>query len=111
VASGSSFDQPVRAGPQMHWERVGSQLSVPRFMIGTDEGGGVRIKGTLPQRQLARALRRLREAAGLSLEEAAPKLDWSASRLSRIETAEQGEYVQGERSIHYLYNDGRTEWG
>jgi cytoskeletal protein RodZ len=35
----------------------------------------MRIKGTLQQRQLARALRQLREDAGLSLEEAAPKLD------------------------------------
>ena len=34
----------------------------------------MRIKGTLQQRQLARTLRRLREDAGLSLEEAAPKL-------------------------------------
>jgi hypothetical protein len=59
-------------------------------MIGTDDGGGVRIKGTLPQRQLARTLRRLREEAGLTLEEAAPKLDWSTSKLGRIETAQQG---------------------
>jgi hypothetical protein len=44
-------------------------------MIGIDDGGEVRIRGTLQQRQLARVLRRLREEAGLSLEEAAPRLD------------------------------------
>ena len=51
---------------------------------------GVRRNGTLPQRQLARRLRRLREEAGLTLEEAAPRLDWSTSKLGRIETAQQG---------------------
>jgi transcriptional regulator with XRE-family HTH domain len=70
----------------------------------------VRTKGTLPQRQLARALRRLREAAGLSLEEAAPKLDWSASKLSRIETAQQGVDVHGVRSMLDLYDVGGAQW-
>ncbi|MBV9011505.1 MAG: helix-turn-helix domain-containing protein [Pseudonocardiales bacterium] len=111
MASGSSFDQPVRAGPRMHLEQMGSQLSLPKVMMGADEGGGVGIKGTLPQRQLARALRRLREGAGLSLEEAAPQLDWSASKLSRIETAEQGVDVHGVRSMLDLYNVGGPEWG
>jgi transcriptional regulator with XRE-family HTH domain len=71
---------------------------------------GVRIKGTLPQRQLARTLRRLREEAGLTLEEAAPKLDWSTSKLGRIETAQQGVDVHGVRSMLDLYNVGGTEW-
>jgi hypothetical protein len=79
-------------------------------MIGSDEGGGVGIKGTLPQRQLARALRRLREGAGLTLEEAAPKLDWSSSKLGRIETAEQGVDVHGVRSMLDLYNIGGAQW-
>jgi transcriptional regulator with XRE-family HTH domain len=79
-------------------------------MIGPDEGGGVRIKGTLPQRQLARTLRQLREEAGLTLEETAPKLDWSASKLSRIETAQQGVDVHGVRSILDLYNVGGAQW-
>ncbi|WP_433351710.1 helix-turn-helix domain-containing protein [Microtetraspora malaysiensis] len=38
-------------------------------------------------RRLGRELRALREAAGLSLEETARALGWSASKLSRIETA------------------------
>ena len=70
----------------------------------------MRIKGTLPQRQLARTLRRLREEAGLSLEEAAPKLDWSASKLSRIETAQQGVDVHGVRSMLDLYDVGGAQW-
>ncbi len=70
----------------------------------------MRIKGTLRQRQLARALRRLREDAGLSLEEAAPKLDWSTSKLSRIETAHQGVDVHGVRSMLDLYNAGGPQW-
>jgi transcriptional regulator with XRE-family HTH domain len=70
----------------------------------------MRISGTLPQRQLARALRRLREEAGLSLEEAAPRLDWSASKLSRIETAQQGVDVHGVRSMLDLYHVGGEHW-
>jgi hypothetical protein len=91
---------------------MGSQSSFPRKMIGTDDGGevGLRIKGTLPQRQLARALRRLREEAGLTLEEAAPQLEWSTSKLGRIETAQQGVDIHGVRSMLDLYNVGGAEW-
>jgi hypothetical protein len=70
----------------------------------------VRIRGTLQQRQLARALRRLREEAGLSLEEAAPRLDWSTSKLGRIETAQQGVDVHGVRSMLDLYGVGGAQW-
>ena len=89
---------------------VGSHLCLPGMMIGTDDGGGVGIRGTLRQRQLARALRRLREEAGLSLEEAAPRLDWSTSKLGRIETAQQGVDVHGVRSMLDLYNVGGAQW-
>jgi transcriptional regulator with XRE-family HTH domain len=71
---------------------------------------GVRRNGTLPQRQLARTLRQLREEAGLTLEEAAPKLDWSSSKLSRIETAQQGVDVHGVRSMLDLYDVGGERW-
>jgi Domain of unknown function (DUF5753)/Helix-turn-helix domain len=90
---------------------VGTHLRLPKTMIGDDDGGEVRIKGTLPQRQLARTLRRLREEAGLSLEEAAPQLDWSTSKLGRIETAQQGVDVHGVRSMLDLYNVGGAQWG
>ncbi len=70
----------------------------------------MRITVTLEQRQLARTLRRRRVEAGLTLEEAAPKLDWSASKLSRIETGKQGVDVHGVRSMLDLYNVGGTDW-
>ncbi|MGH4024761.1 MAG: helix-turn-helix domain-containing protein [Pseudonocardiaceae bacterium] len=66
--------------------------------------------GTLRQRRLGRELRRLREDAGLSLEEAAPQLDWSASKLSRIETGSQGVDVHGVRSMLDLYDVGGERW-
>ncbi len=66
--------------------------------------------GTLRQRRLGRELRRLREDAGLSLEEAAPQLDWSASKLSRIETGSQGVDVHGVRSMLDLYDVGGDRW-
>ena len=70
----------------------------------------MRRNGTLPQRQLARTLRRLREEAGLTLEEAAPKLDWSTSKLGRIETAQQSVDVHGVRSMLDLYDVGGERW-
>ena len=66
--------------------------------------------GTLRQRRLGRELRRLREDAGLSLEEAAPQLDWSTSKLSRIETGSQGVDVHGVRSMLDLYDVGGDRW-
>ncbi len=70
----------------------------------------MRRNGTLPQRQLARRLRQLREEAGLTLEEAAPKLDWSTSKLGRIENAQQGVDVHGVRSMLDLYEVGGERW-
>jgi transcriptional regulator with XRE-family HTH domain len=66
--------------------------------------------GTLRQRRLGRELRRLREDAGLSLEEVAPALDWSTSKLSRIETGQQGVDVHGVRSMLDLYDVGGERW-
>src|SRR5215468_6081179 len=71
---------------------------------------GVRANGTLRQRQLGRELRRLREDAGLTLEEAAPNLDWSTSKLSRIETGQQSVDVHGVRSMLDLYDVGGERW-
>lgn len=49
---------------------------------------GTESSPTLHRRRLARRLRQLREQAGLTLAEAAPKLDKTKSALGRIETAE-----------------------
>jgi len=62
------------------------------------------------QRQLGRTLRELREEAGLTLEEAAPRLDWSTSKLSRIEIAQQSIDVHGVRSMLDLYGVGGERW-
>ncbi len=70
----------------------------------------MRRYGTLPQRQLARRLRQLREEAGLTQEEAAPELDWSTSKLGRIENAQQGVDVHGVRSMLDLYDVGGAQW-
>jgi hypothetical protein len=50
----------------------------------------VRSGSLVRRRQLARTLRELRVHAGLTIEAAAPLLDFSASKLSRIENAHQG---------------------
>ncbi|WP_459214840.1 helix-turn-helix domain-containing protein [Pseudonocardia sichuanensis] len=60
--------------------------------------------------QLGRVLRELREQAGLSLEVAAPALDWSSSKLSRIENGHQGVDVHGVRSMLDLYEVGGERW-
>ncbi|MGQ0775711.1 MAG: helix-turn-helix domain-containing protein [Pseudonocardiales bacterium] len=70
----------------------------------------MRINGTLRQRQLGRELRGLREQVGLTLEEAAPKLDWSVSKLARIEHGQQGVDVHGVRSMLDLYDIGGAQW-
>jgi transcriptional regulator with XRE-family HTH domain len=71
---------------------------------------GARSTGSVVRRlQLGRALRELREAAGYSVETAAPRLDWSASKLSRIENGQQAVDVHGVRSMLDLY-DGSARW-
>lgn len=62
------------------------------------------------RRILARKLRMLREGAGLTLEAAAPLLDWSVSKLARIETAQQPVDVHGVRSMLDLYDIGGGRW-
>jgi transcriptional regulator with XRE-family HTH domain len=69
-----------------------------------------RTKTTLRRRQLGRALRELREAAGLSLEEAAPRLDLSSSSLSRTEKGQQSVSVHLVRSMLDLYDVGGERW-
>lgn len=59
---------------------------------------------------LGRILRELREHAGLSLEVAAPALDWSSSKLSRIENGRQGVDVHGVRTMMDIYGVGGPEW-
>jgi transcriptional regulator with XRE-family HTH domain len=70
----------------------------------------VRSGSTIRRRQLARQLRLLREQAGLTIEVAAPALDWSPSKLSRIENAHQSVDVHSVRSMLDLYDVGGAKW-
>jgi transcriptional regulator with XRE-family HTH domain len=62
------------------------------------------------RRVLARQLRLLREEAGLTLEQAAPKLDFSVSKLSRIENAQVVIDVHWVRGMLDLYDVGGDRW-
>ena len=58
----------------------------------------------VPRCRLARQLRAMRDAAGLTLEQAARKLELSKSALSRIETGETQATVHLVRSMMDLYD-------
>jgi transcriptional regulator with XRE-family HTH domain len=62
------------------------------------------------RRVLARQLRLLREEAGLTLEQAAPKLDFSVSKLSRIENAQVVIDVHWVKSMLDVYDVGGARW-
>jgi transcriptional regulator with XRE-family HTH domain len=70
----------------------------------------VRSGSLVRRRQLARTLRELRLHAGLTIEAAAPRLDVSASKLSRIENAHQGVDVHIVRSMLDLFDIGGDRW-
>jgi transcriptional regulator with XRE-family HTH domain len=61
------------------------------------------------RRRLGARLRTLRERAGLTIERAAAKLDFSPSKLSRIENGEQKIDVHWVRSMLDLY-DAAEDW-
>ncbi|MBQ0922535.1 helix-turn-helix domain-containing protein [Saccharopolyspora endophytica] len=64
----------------------------------------VRSSPTFRRRRLARRIRRLREDAGLTQEQAAASLDMSTSALSRKETGEVATSVHEVRSMMDLYD-------
>ncbi|MHA6627985.1 helix-turn-helix domain-containing protein [Pseudonocardia sichuanensis] len=63
------------------------------------------------RRQLARILRELRQKTGMTIETAAPLLDLSPSKLSRIENAHQGVDVHAVRSMMDVFGVGGERWG
>ncbi|GAA0932425.1 helix-turn-helix transcriptional regulator [Pseudonocardia zijingensis] len=71
--------------------------------------GAKRNGASIRRRILARRLRELREGARLTLDEAAPALDTSASRLSRIENGQQKADVHLVKSMLDLYDAG-DQW-
>jgi transcriptional regulator with XRE-family HTH domain len=58
---------------------------------------------TVPQRRLARVLRRLREDANLTIEQVAEELDLSPSTVSRMETAQVGVRPNDLRPLLDIY--------
>ncbi|TWF77734.1 helix-turn-helix protein [Pseudonocardia hierapolitana] len=62
------------------------------------------------RRVLARQLKLLREQSGLTLEQAAPKLDFSVSKLSRIENAQVVIDVHWVKSMLDVYDVGGVRW-
>src|SRR5882724_818212 len=59
---------------------------------------------TVRRRRLASELRRLREAAKLTIDEVGEKLECSASKISRIETGHVGVTPRDVRDLLDLYN-------
>lgn len=64
------------------------------------------VGSVILRRQLARELRQLRESSGYTLEAAAVKLEWSPSKLSRIENGLQGVDIHSVRGMLDLYDLG-----
>lgn len=65
---------------------------------------GQQTSPTFRRRRLARRLRQMREAAGMTLDVAAPKLDKTRSALSRIELAQSKADVHIVRSMMDVYD-------
>src|SRR4051812_22624433 len=57
----------------------------------------------IPRRRLGVELRRLREAAGLHLEDAADQLECSTSKISRLETGQGIPKARDVRDLFALY--------
>jgi transcriptional regulator with XRE-family HTH domain len=62
-----------------------------------------RVAPTVRRRRLAELLRKLRVDAGLSVEDAAGRLEWSLSKIYRIEGARHGISIGDARSLLDLY--------
>jgi transcriptional regulator with XRE-family HTH domain len=72
---------------------------------------GVAAAPTVRRRRLGIELRRLREGLGHTVEEIADRLDWSPSKLSRIENARIGVRVSDVRLLLKLYRVGEGHQG
>ncbi|MGH3437685.1 MAG: helix-turn-helix domain-containing protein [Sciscionella sp.] len=64
---------------------------------------------TVRRRRLASELRRLRDRAGLTIDEVGEKLECSASKVSRIETGQVGVTPRDARDMLALYGIGSDE--
>ena len=64
---------------------------------------------TVRRRRLGAELRRYREAAGLTIDAVAERMDCSASKISRLETGQTGASPRDVRDMLVLYDVGRPE--
>jgi transcriptional regulator with XRE-family HTH domain len=64
---------------------------------------------TVRRRRLGAELRRYREAAGLTIDAVAEKMDCSASKISRLETGQTGASPRDVRDMLVLYHVGQPE--
>jgi len=64
---------------------------------------------TVRRRRLGAELRRYREAAGLTIDVVAERMDCSASKISRLETGQTGASPRDVRDMLVLYDVGRPE--
>src|SRR3989440_6069488 len=71
----------------------------------------VRSSPTVRRRRLGSELRRLREAAGLTCEQAADHLECSASKISRLETARVPARAIDVQALCLLYDAGDEQTG
>ena len=67
------------------------------------------VSPTVRRRRLGAELRRYREAAGLTIDHVAVRLDCSASKISRLETGQTGASPRDVRDMLTLYQVGIAE--
>jgi transcriptional regulator with XRE-family HTH domain len=67
------------------------------------------VNPTVRRRRLGAELRRYREAAGLTIDQVAERLECSASKISRLETGQTGSSPRDVRDILAIYQVGETE--
>jgi transcriptional regulator with XRE-family HTH domain len=67
------------------------------------------VNPTVRRRRLGAELRRYREAAGLTIDQVAERLECSASKISRLETGQTGSSPRDVRDILAIYGVGESE--
>ena len=67
------------------------------------------VNPTVRRRRLGAELRRYREAAGMTIDQVAERLECSASKISRLETGQTGSSPRDVRDILAIYQVGETE--
>ena len=67
------------------------------------------VSPTVRRRRLGAELRKYREAAGLTIDHVAERLDCSASKISRLETGQTGSSPRDVRDMLALYEVGEPE--